>query len=119
MVSGFEPRVWLYADSSEPGASFVFCVSLSLCAAPAHTLSLSLSKINIKKKFFFNYKKDPLPLFISSQYQLLRINGLTFSGSDTIKRLQPPLPLQALEPGEVRHSISQPPLQVASHVNDT
>ena len=29
-VRGFEPRVGLCADSSEPGACFGFCVSLSL-----------------------------------------------------------------------------------------
>ena len=42
---GFEPRVGLCADNSEPGACFGFCVSLSLCPSPAHTLS----KINVKK----------------------------------------------------------------------
>ena len=36
----------LWADGSEPGACFPFCVSLSLCPSPAHSLSLSLSKIN-------------------------------------------------------------------------
>ena len=36
----FEPRIRLCADSSEPGACFGFCVSLS---APPHSLSLSLS----------------------------------------------------------------------------
>ena len=30
------------ADSSEPGACFRFCVSLSLCPSPTHALSLSL-----------------------------------------------------------------------------
>ena len=51
-VRGFEPRVGLYADSSEPGACFGFWVSLSLCPSPAHARSLSVSKINknIKKK---------------------------------------------------------------------
>ena len=42
----FEPRVGLCADSSEPGARFGFCVSLSLCPSPVHALSLSVSKIN-------------------------------------------------------------------------
>ena len=37
----FEPRVGLCADSSQPGACFGFCVSLSLCPSPAHALSLS------------------------------------------------------------------------------
>ena len=49
-VHGFEPRVRLCADSSEPGALLGFCVSLSLCPSPAHALSLSVSKINVKKK---------------------------------------------------------------------
>ena len=38
-----EPHVGLCADSSEPGAHFGFCVSLSLCPSPTHALSLSLS----------------------------------------------------------------------------
>ena len=38
----FKPRVGLCADSSEPGASFGCCVSLSLGPSPAHALSLSL-----------------------------------------------------------------------------
>ena len=54
-VREFEPRVRLWADGSEPGACFVFCVSLSLCPSPAHTLSLCLSlsknKEMLKKKF--------------------------------------------------------------------
>ncbi|VFV41788.1 Hypothetical predicted protein [Lynx pardinus] len=39
------------ARSLEPAACFRFCVFLSLCLSPARTLSLSLSlsKINIKK----------------------------------------------------------------------
>ena len=41
-VRGFESRVGLCADGSEPGACFKFCVSLSLCPSPAHTLSISL-----------------------------------------------------------------------------
>ena len=52
-VCGFEPRARLCADSSEPGASFQFCVSFSLCPSPACSLSLSLSKIiNIKTNTF-------------------------------------------------------------------
>ena len=38
----FEPRVRLWADSSEPGACFRFCVSLSLYPYPTRALSLSL-----------------------------------------------------------------------------
>ena len=45
-VREFEPRVGLWADSSEPGACFRFCVSFSLCPSPIHALSLSVSKIN-------------------------------------------------------------------------
>ena len=47
-VHGFEPRIRLCADSSEPGNFFGFYVFLSLCSSPTHVLSLS--KINIKKK---------------------------------------------------------------------
>ena len=55
-VPEFEPRVRLWADGSEPGACFRFCVSLSLCPSPVHALSLSVPKVNktvekkIKKK---------------------------------------------------------------------
>ena len=45
-VREFEPRVRLWADGSEPGARFRFCVSLSLCPSPVHALSLSVPKIN-------------------------------------------------------------------------
>ena len=48
------PAIGLCADSSEPGACFRFCVSLSLCPSLAYavSLSLSLSRINktLKKK---------------------------------------------------------------------
>ena len=44
------PAVRLCAGSSEPGACYGFCVSLSLCFNPSYTVCLSLSKINIKKK---------------------------------------------------------------------
>ena len=49
-VREFEPRVGLCADSSEPGACFGFCVSLSLWPSPIHALSLSQKWINVKKK---------------------------------------------------------------------
>ena len=42
--SEFEPCIGLCADSSEPGARSGFCVSLSLCPSPTHTLSLSVSQ---------------------------------------------------------------------------
>ena len=50
MVCGFEPRIGLCADGSEPGACFGFCVSLSLCPSPAHARSPSVSKINKHSK---------------------------------------------------------------------
>ena len=46
-VREFEPRVRLWADGSEPGACFRFCVSLSFWPSPVHALSLSVPK---KKK---------------------------------------------------------------------
>ena len=45
-VHELEPRVGLWADRSEPGVCFGFCVSFSLCSSPVHALSLSVSKIN-------------------------------------------------------------------------
>ena len=45
-VHELEPRVGLWADGSEPGACFRFCVSLSLCPSPVHALSLSVPKID-------------------------------------------------------------------------
>ena len=44
MVCGPEPCVRLCADSSEPGACFRSCVSLSLCPSPARALSHSVSQ---------------------------------------------------------------------------
>ena len=42
-VREFEPRVRLCADSSEPGACFRFCVSLSFCPLPrSYSVSVSL-----------------------------------------------------------------------------
>ena len=59
-VREFEPRVGLWADGSEPGACFRFCVSLSLCPSPVYALSLSVAKINKRwKKIFFKIKKNP------------------------------------------------------------
>ena len=49
-VCELEPRVRLWADGSEPGACFRFCVSLSLCPSPVHALSLSVPKINKRWK---------------------------------------------------------------------
>ena len=48
VVREFEPHVGVWADSSGPGACFGFCVSLSLCSSPAHTLSLSLKNKDSK-----------------------------------------------------------------------
>ena len=42
-VGEFEPCVRLCADSSDPGASFGFCVSLSLSAPPPLMLCPSVS----------------------------------------------------------------------------
>ena len=42
MVCEFEPHVGLWADSSEPGACFGFCVSLSLTLPRSCSVSLSL-----------------------------------------------------------------------------
>ena len=44
-VREFEPRVGLWADGSEPGACFRFCVSLSLCPSP-RSCSVSLCPKN-------------------------------------------------------------------------
>ena len=49
MVLEFEPRVGVFADSSESGACFGICVSLSLPLL-AHALSLPQKEINVKKK---------------------------------------------------------------------
>ena len=46
MACEFEPHVRLCADSSELGACFRFCVSLSLSAPPLLILCLSLSLEN-------------------------------------------------------------------------
>ena len=62
-VCAFEPRIGLRADSSEPGACFRFCVSLPLRPSTARTLSLSFSRVNIKKKFFFKELSLTLLIF--------------------------------------------------------
>ena len=43
-ICGFRPRVGLCAEGWEPGACLGVCVSLSLCASPTCTLSLSASQ---------------------------------------------------------------------------
>ena len=69
-VRGFEPYVGLCADSSEPGACFTFCVSLSLSPPPRLTFGmsvcLSLSKTSIKKE---ERKKKEIGYVIGSQIQ--------------------------------------------------
>ena len=45
-VHEFKPHVRLRADSSEPGASFRFCVSFCLNLPCLHSVSCSVSKIN-------------------------------------------------------------------------
>ena len=59
-VCEFKPRVGLCADSSEPGACFEFCVSLSLWPSPTHTLCCSkIIKIKQKSKHMKrNLKKN-------------------------------------------------------------
>ena len=48
-IHEFKPCIGLCADSSEPGAHFGFCVSLSLWLSPTHTLSLSKINKTLKK----------------------------------------------------------------------
>ena len=58
-VREYKPRVRLWADGSESGGCFRFCVSLSLCPSPVHALSLSVPKINKKrwiKAFFIRFQ---------------------------------------------------------------
>ena len=43
-VPEFKPCIGLCADSSEPGACFGLCVSLSLFPSPTHALSLFASQ---------------------------------------------------------------------------
>ena len=63
-VCELEPCIRLCVDSSEPGACFGFCVSLSL-SAPPHSLSLSLSKIDKHKKKNLEYRNIcPTPKLI-------------------------------------------------------
>ena len=52
-VREFEPCLGLCADSSEPGACFRFCVSLSLCPSPAYLRCLSKMNKHLK-----NLKKE-------------------------------------------------------------
>ena len=66
-VREFEPRVGLWAEGSEPGACFRFCVSLSLCPSPVHALSLSVPKIKIK-----NVEKQLLLLLPSRPLAVVR-----------------------------------------------
>ena len=58
MVCGFEPHIGLCTDSSEPGACFGFCgsLSLSLSLSAPPLLALCLSKIN--KCYEKTYRKD-------------------------------------------------------------
>ena len=57
----------LTAQSLEPASD---SVSPSLSAPPLLTLSLCLSKLNVKKKFFFNHKKYKVQRFRSSGEKL-------------------------------------------------
>ena len=82
-VCEFEPRVGLCVDSSETGASFGFCVSLSLWPSPACALSLSVSQkwINVKKNFFkyysSNYHSLLHPPFFSPYWMILTLYLIT------------------------------------------
>ena len=70
------PCVWLCADSSEPGACFRFCLSVSLCPTPvllARSLSPCLSKINIKKNN--NKKKKHQPTGGTRVFVHLRVTS--------------------------------------------
>ena len=74
-VCGFEPRVGLCADSSEPGACFRFCVSPCLCPSA----SVSLNNKQMLKKI---YIETPFGAFLSN-LQLLPVmdNPTVFSPS--------------------------------------
>ena len=76
-VRGFESRVGLCADGSEPGACFKFCVSLSLCPSPAHarSLALSLSKINKNVKNFLKKEKNKTRKVLDISHRKLKKEG--------------------------------------------
>ena len=53
-VREFEPHIRLWADSSEPGACFRFCLPLSLTLPCSCSVSVSKINKNIKKNFLKN-----------------------------------------------------------------
>ena len=71
-VCEFEPCIRLCADSSEPGACFEFCVSLSLCSSPTHALSFSF-----KNKFKKHLKKDLYVILIFPSLIIHSYSGAT------------------------------------------
>ena len=73
-VCRLEPRVGLGADSSEPGACFGVCVSLSLRPSPARALSVS-QKYTLKK--IYNQ------LSVNEVNLLLTYYDLNFTDQDT------------------------------------
>ena len=67
-VPEFEPRIRLCADSSEPGACFGFCVSLSLWPSPRScSVSLCLKNNKCKKK---KIKKNATLPFVTAWMDL-------------------------------------------------
>ena len=74
-VHEFQPHIRLCTDSSEPGACFGFCVSLSLSVLPPVALCLSLSKNKYTLKCFLKRKKEKkwknFKYFISKKVRLL------------------------------------------------
>ena len=57
-IREFEPRVGLWADGSEPGACFRFCLPLSLPLPHSCSVSVSkIKKINVKKKEIYHPKR--------------------------------------------------------------
>ena len=77
MVCGFEPCIWLCADSSETGACFGFCLPLSPLLPYLCSVSLCLSKINIKKKL----KKGSLS---DKSYNLVNWGAIAYSSHQTL-----------------------------------
>ena len=92
----FEPHFGLCAESSEPGACFGFCVSLSLCPQPTRILSLPLSKINeknIKKKLKNKLQIAPSTFLLIEGFPYHEGFVISFFSSRVHK------PLSSLSPG--------------------
>ena len=78
VIRGLEPRVGLWADGSEPGACFGFCVSLSLPLPDLHTFSLSLKN----KNFFLKQGLHPKELLYHTKGFGLSSEGTRDSMTD-------------------------------------